>query len=178
MSPRLDRQKTLIGGLVILVLLALVVSMAMTRMIAKTPKGVYEVVALFNQADGIGLRSQVRLSGIPVGQVVGYQLDPQFRAVVTLRLDLTTELPDDTSASIQTEGLFGAKYIELTTGGGGFGPIPSGERLDYTQDSVILESLLEKIVALAKIRRGLDPNLPAAGQKQKSSPPVSPPAAQ
>lgn len=178
MSPQLDRQKTVIGGLVILLVLGLVVSMAMTRMIARTPKGVYDVVALFNQADGIGLHSEVRLSGIPIGQVVDYQLDPQFRAVVTLRLDLANELPDDTSAAIQTEGLFGAKYIELTTAGGGLGTIPSGERLDYTQDSVILESLLEKIVALAKIRRGLDPNLPAAEQKRKPSAPVSPAAAQ
>ncbi|MBE1237181.1 MCE family protein [Phaeovibrio sulfidiphilus] len=176
MTPAKDSQKTLIGALVLALVVGMVGAMVGTRISSKGPSGVYEVSAVFNKADGIGLRSEVRLAGVRVGEVVGYRLDDHYRAVVTMQLDLKHELPDDTAAAILTTGLFGGKYIELSTGGGMYGTIPSGESLDMTQDSLLLEDLLEQIVALAKTRRGLDPTLPAMDQIGKHAPAAALPA--
>ncbi|MCF8480279.1 MAG: MlaD family protein [Rhodospirillum sp.] len=160
-----DRAETLIGAIVVLVGTALLAATSINRHDTETPEGAYQVEAVFNRADGIGVGSEVRVAGIPVGRVVNHTLDDEYRAVVTMRLDLGgEELSSDAAAKIQTDGLLGSKYIEVVTSGGGYGTIPSGERLDFTQDSVIFEDLLSKIVAMAKVKRGLDPNIPASEQ--------------
>ncbi|WP_413205479.1 MlaD family protein [Rhodospirillum sp. A1_3_36] len=161
-----DRAETLIGAVVVLVGVAIMAATSINRHDTGAPEGAYQVDAVFNRADGIGVGSEVRVAGIPVGRVVRHTLDDQYRAVVTMRMDLGgAELSDDAAAKIQTDGLLGSKYIEVVTAGGGYGTIPSGERLDYTQDSVIIEDLLSKIVAMAKVKRGLDPNIPASEQE-------------
>jgi phospholipid/cholesterol/gamma-HCH transport system substrate-binding protein len=167
-----DRAETLIGAVVVLVGVAIMAATSINRHDTSAPEGAYQVDAVFNRADGIGVGSEVRVAGIPVGQVVQHTLDDEYRAVVTMRMDLGgAELSDDAAAKIQTDGLLGSKYIEVVTAGGGYGTIPSGERLDFTQDSVIIEDLLSKIVAMAKVKRGLDPNIPAS--EQEMPPPQS-----
>ena len=48
----------------------------------------YDVTAKFNRVDGLGLGSDVRLSGITIGRVVATQLDPAtYLAVIHLRID-------------------------------------------------------------------------------------------
>lgn len=68
-------------------------------------------------------------------------------------------LPEDTAAIIETAGLFGAKYIELQPGGA-LDNLAPGDSISYTQDAVILEELLAKIVARAKAARGLSDGRP------------------
>ncbi|ABC23239.1 MlaD family protein [Rhodospirillum rubrum] len=171
------RRETLIGGAVVLLGVALLAATSINRHDASGQAGAYQVEAVFNRTDGIGIGSPVRLAGIPIGRIVGHKLDPEYRAIVTMRLDLPNELPDDTAAKIQTDGLLGSKYIELVSLGGGYGTIAPGGRLDYSQDSVIVEDLLVKIVAMAKIKRGLDPDIPAAEQQKAkaASHPQAPP---
>lgn len=121
--------------------------------------GSYELNARFGRADGIGPGTIVRMAGIDVGEVVGMRLDPYYRAVVTFRIVDSVELPEDSAAMIQTDGLMGGKFVELEPGGA-LDMLSPGGWLDYTQDSVIIEDLLAKIVARAKQERGLDPNTP------------------
>jgi len=119
--------------------------------------GAYDLHAVFGQADGIGVGTVVRMAGMPFGKVVDMGLDEHYRAVVTLRVSGAVPLPVDSAALILTDGLLGGKFIELEPGGAldSLGP---GDTLDYTQDSVIIEDLLAKIVARAKQQRGLDPS--------------------
>jgi phospholipid/cholesterol/gamma-HCH transport system substrate-binding protein len=126
----------------------------------------YDVRATFKKTDGLMYGAQVRLSGMVVGKVAGYKLDDSYRAIVTLHIKPGVELPKDTSALIHTDGLLGAKYIELQPGGDEDVIKPNGAVV-YTQDSVDLVDLLEKIVAMAKARRAefaksLEPKTEAA----------------
>jgi len=121
--------------------------------------GSYELTAKFGQADGIAPGTPVRLVGIPVGEVADMHLDPYYRAVVTFRIANSIELPIDSAAMINTDGLMGGKFIELEPGGA-LDTLAPGDSFDYTQDSVIIEDLLGKIVARAKQERGLDPSKP------------------
>ena len=80
-------------------------------------------------------------------------LDDSYRAVLTLEFPKALDLSEDSSAAIQTDGLFGSKFVEVQPGGSD-GAIKSGGRISYVQDSVILEDLIATIVARAKTLRG------------------------
>jgi phospholipid/cholesterol/gamma-HCH transport system substrate-binding protein len=115
----------------------------------------YDLIARFHRADGIAVGSDVRLSGVSVGKVVGERLDHQFRAVVAMRVAPDIEVPDDSAALVQTDGLLGAKFIALQPGGSETNLKP-GQELHYTQDSMQLEDLLAQIIAQGKSRRAAE----------------------
>ena len=116
----------------------------------------YELVARFNKAEGISTGTEIRLSGMVVGKVVDQSLDDSFRAVVRFRLDPKLQMPEDTAAVIQTDGLLGAKYISLQPGAED-NMLKPGDELQYTQDSVNVQDLLELIIAQAKAKRAAKP---------------------
>ena len=110
------------------------------------------LTADFARADGIYTGSPVRLVGMKVGEVTKSALTDN-RAVLTMRFTTPVSLPEDTAAVIETDGLFGSKYIELRPGGEEK-TLASGARVTYTQDSVILEDLIALIAARAKGKAG------------------------
>lgn len=122
----------------------------------------YRLTAVFQRTDGLSNGAQVRLAGIPVGRVAEQVLDERYRAHVTLRIDRDVALPEDSAAIIETDGLLGAKYVELQPGGAE-DMLEPGSRMEYTQDAVVIEDLLAKIVAQAKARRGLGAS-PSGGE--------------
>jgi phospholipid/cholesterol/gamma-HCH transport system substrate-binding protein len=136
--------ETLIGAAVIAVA-ALFFTYAYTST-GSGPVSGYEVTAKFNRADGVNIGSDVRLSGIKVGTVSKLGLDPMtFNAVVTISLDNTVQLPDDSSVRITSEGLLGNQYLSIEPGGSPDKIKPGGE-IEYTQGAVDLIGLLGKAV--------------------------------
>ncbi|KAF0221483.1 MAG: ABC-type transport system involved in resistance to organic solvent periplasmic [Rhodospirillaceae bacterium] len=113
----------------------------------------YSVTARFNRLDGISIGSPVRLSGVKIGSVVEETLDPEFRAVTRLQIADDVALPADSTAVIRTDGLLGAKYIEIGPGGDDR-PLKDGDNIIYTQDSMVIEDLLELIIVQGKGKRG------------------------
>lgn len=121
----------------------------------------YLLTARFSRADGISVGSAVRMSGVPVGKVVAQRLDPDFRAVTTLRVASNVALTADTAAVIHTDGLLGAKFIELKPGAEET-VLKPGDEIPYTQDAMVIEELLDMIIQQAKAKRGfLDKPLPS-----------------
>ncbi len=113
----------------------------------------YLLTAQFRRADGIMPGADVRLSGVSVGKVVEQHLAPDFRAVLSLRIAANVRLTVDTAAVIQTDGLLGAKYIELKPGGDE-AVLKPGQEIAYTQDAMVLEELVDMIIQQAKAKRG------------------------
>lgn len=145
---------TIIGAIVVLVAVVLFALVyAKEDGPRKRADAGYLLSARFNRADGIGLGSDVRLSGVSVGKVVEQKLAPDFRAVLTLRIAPNIQLTADTAAAIQTDGLLGAKYIELKPGGDDT-VLKPGQEISYTQDSMVLEDLVDMIIQQAKAKRG------------------------
>lgn len=108
------------------------------------------IFAEFGRIDGLVVGSPVRLAGIDIGRVADVALTESQRAKVTLYIvDGGIQIPSDTAAVIETDGIFGEKYVELHPGGE-FDSLSSGQNLSYSQDSVVLESLLNQIVARAQ----------------------------
>ena len=107
----------------------------------------YPVYARFGRTDGF-----VRLAGMPVGKVTAAKLDDKFNAILTLELKDGLKVPDDSSASIVSDGILGSKYIEIEPGGSE-DYIPEGGEFSYTQDAMVLEELVERIIGMGKAKQ-------------------------
>jgi phospholipid/cholesterol/gamma-HCH transport system substrate-binding protein len=78
----------------------------------------YLLTARFPNTTGVTVGTDVRVSGMKVGQVTEQALDPKtWEAVVTLSVDRSLTLPVDTSAAISSEGLLGGSFVALMPGG-------------------------------------------------------------
>jgi len=134
--------ETLIGAVVIAIAAAFLV-FAYTSTGAGPISG-YEVVAKFNRADGVNIGTDVRLSGIKVGTVSRMTLDPMtYNAVLTLALESSVKLPDDSSVRITSDGLLGNQYVTIEPGGSQM-PLAAGGEIENTQGSIDLIGLLGK----------------------------------
>jgi len=108
----------------------------------------YHVTAEFDNIGDLKTGSPVTMAGVRVGEVEGIRFDPKsFKAVVSLRIDPQyNEIPEDSFASIQTQGLLGGKYIGISPGGLDM-YLKDGGRIDQTQSAIVLESLINKFFA-------------------------------
>lgn len=114
--------------------------------------GSTELIARFSRSDGITLGSEVRISGVRVGRVVGQTLDEYSRVILTLSLVQGVTVDADAAASIATDGLFGAKHVEIKLGGAEM-DIPPGGEISYTEPAMLIEDLLELILSRARDSR-------------------------
>ena len=112
---------------------------------AVTAEGM-QLSASFDRIDGLANGADVRIAGVKVGTVTESRIDPQsFAAVLTLKVDRSLKLPQDTSAEVTSEGLLGGKYVSLVPGGSDK-LLADGGRITETQGSVSLESLLGRFI--------------------------------
>ena len=108
----------------------------------------YHVGAEFDNIGDLKVGSPVTMSGVRIGEVSGIRFDSRaFKALVTMRIDLQyNKIPDDSYASIQTQGLLGGKYIGISPGGAEE-YLKDGSSIDQTQSAIVLESLINKFFA-------------------------------
>lgn len=111
----------------------------------------YSVHATFNRTDGLSVGDKVRMAGIDVGHVENSVLDDDYRATLTLKIREGILIPDDSSASIVSSGIMGNKYIEIEPGGSEEYIEDKGEFF-YTQDAIVLEELVDRIISLGKAK--------------------------
>ena len=112
----------------------------------------YDLYARFNRTDGLLVGDLVRLSGMDIGRVVNAKLDKDFKAILTLEIKDSIKLPDDSSAAIVSSGIMGNKYIEIEPGGSE-DMLSQGDEFAYTQDAMVLEELIERIIGIGKAKR-------------------------
>ena len=123
-----------------------------THVVGKAAAASYAVNATFNRVDGLFPGDPVRLGGIRVGTVAKAELARNYRARLTFRMDSSVKLPEDTSAAIHTDGLFGSKFVTLLAGGED-AVIGPGGAITFTQDALIVSELLELIIAEGRAAR-------------------------
>ncbi|NLG75538.1 MAG: MCE family protein, partial [Xanthomonadaceae bacterium] len=91
---------------------------------------------------------------VTVGRVESITFDQQiYKAVVRMRINSRyNKIPVDSDASIMTSGLLGGQYIGLTIGGADE-YLGNGDRIEFVQDALVLENLINQLVATFS-RRG------------------------
>ena len=112
----------------------------------------YPLLARFGRTDGLMLGGKVRLAGIDVGRVVDARLDDNFNAILTLDIKEGYHIPTDSSAAIVSSSVMGNKYIEIEPGGDEEYLQPNGE-FSYTQDAMVVEELVDRIISIGKANR-------------------------
>ncbi|ADE30283.1 outer membrane lipid asymmetry maintenance protein MlaD [Rickettsia prowazekii] len=137
--------ETIIGFLVLIIGLLFLIFAYKTGTSIITSRG-YQVIANFQNAEGIAVGSDVMISGIKVGSVTQITLDPdRFYASVYLNINDDVKIPKDSKAQVVTSGLLGGKYIAIIPGNGDEN-LSANEEIRYTQSAINIESLINKIV--------------------------------
>jgi len=113
----------------------------------------YQLKASFGSIDGVSKGTKVLLTGLPIGQVEGFSYNEQRqRAVLTMTIRNGIEIPLDSVVMIVSDGLLGAKYLKIQAGGDTAVMKPGGQ-FDYTQDSIVFEEILQKVILNAEQTR-------------------------
>ncbi len=102
----------------------------------------YDLNVKLAKADGLGVGTEVRLSGIKVGSVTDLTLDPRtFLVTVHMRMEPRVEVPVDSSILVTSAGLLGSPYLSITPGGDDKVLAPGGS-IENAQGSIDIMSLV------------------------------------
>ncbi len=108
----------------------------------------HHYTARFGSLGGLRPGNDVRLGGVKVGTVLGQKINPKdYRAEVTFTVRTEIRLPEDTVASVTSEGLIGGKYLRLVVGTS-TKRIPAGGLIRKTRDALSVEELLSRAIFL------------------------------
>jgi phospholipid/cholesterol/gamma-HCH transport system substrate-binding protein len=108
----------------------------------------YHLTAEFDNIGDLKVGSPVTMAGVRIGEVDSIRFDPKtFKAVVGMRITKQyDQIPDDSYASINTQGLLGGKYVGFSPGGSDTN-FKDGSRVEQTQSAIVLENLINKLFA-------------------------------
>lgn len=101
----------------------------------------YELGAVFGRVDGLNVGADVKIAGIPVGEVSASALDPAtYEATVSMRIARNVQIPDDSVAKIVSDGFLGGAHISIEPGASE-DYLEAGDRITITRGSVDLLNL-------------------------------------
>jgi phospholipid/cholesterol/gamma-HCH transport system substrate-binding protein len=108
----------------------------------------YRLTAEFDNVGDLKTGSPVTMAGVRVGEVEAIRFDSRsYKAVVALRIEPQfDQIPDDSDASVQTQGLLGGKYVGIGPGGSDT-YLEDGGRIELTQSALVLENLVNRLFA-------------------------------
>ncbi|HEY0266822.1 MAG TPA: outer membrane lipid asymmetry maintenance protein MlaD [Rhizomicrobium sp.] len=137
MSTRVMQQnniaETVLGAVVVLVAVAFL-AFAYMRTGSGSLSG-YEVNAHLSKVDGLGVGTDVRISGIKVGSVSGLDLNPaNYLVTVHMNIRDDIKIPTDSSMMITSSGILGSSYLSIQPGGDDK-VIASGGFIENTQSA-------------------------------------------
>lgn len=137
-----------IMGAVVLAVAGIFLYVALSQSDLGVVKG-YDLSVSFANIGGLSSGSDIRINGIKVGTVRDLAIDPtSFDAVAKLTIRPDIHLPDDTVASIASEGLLGAKFLKLEPGHSKT-KLAAGGVIANTKSPQSLEEQVGKIIFLA-----------------------------
>ena len=130
----------------------------------------YDVTAEFDNIGSLKVGAPVRMAGVRIGDVTGISFDNQsYRADVHLHVyPQFSQIPEDSYASIETEGLLGGQYVGISPGGLDT-YLKNGSQILQTQSAIVLENLINKF--FANFASGSSNNGNSGSSNGKSPPP-------
>ncbi len=137
--------ETIMGGVVIFVALSFVYTIYQSRSMSSVGDG-YSIFAKFDDITGVSNGSDVRMGGVKVGVVGDVSLDTEtYQAVLSMMVSENISIPEDSVASVVSDGLLGGKFVSLEAGGGE-AMLGDGDSIEFTQSAVSLEQMIGKFV--------------------------------
>jgi len=105
----------------------------------------YHITAAFDNVGDLKVGSPVTMAGVNLGEVESIRINwTTYKAVVSMRIENKyNKIPDDSDASIQTQGLLGGKFVGIGPGGSETF-LKQGSEITLTQSALVLENLINK----------------------------------
>jgi phospholipid/cholesterol/gamma-HCH transport system substrate-binding protein len=134
-----------IMGIVVLLIATLFLLFAYRVSDLQVVKG-YEVNAKFFKVGGLSVGSDVRINGIKIGTVMSQKLSNEdYMVDVVLSIASDVRLPEDSVASITSDGLMGNKFVKIEPGNSTVS-LSNGDEIKKTKDFETLEDLIGKFI--------------------------------
>ncbi len=120
-----------------------------------TNGGSYGVTAQFENIGTLKAGAAVSMAGVTIGRVESIRFDQTvYKAVVDMKINSSfNRIPADSDASIMTAGLLGGQYVGITAGGAEEF-LKEGSRIEFVQDALVLENLINQLAASFSNRSG------------------------
>ncbi|HMR06415.1 MAG TPA: MlaD family protein [Polyangiaceae bacterium] len=149
-------------------LVMVVAAVFIYRFVSKNASGSdgYQVYALFDDATGIAKHSQVRVAGIPIGQIENIRLqDGKARIDIKVRPDVP--LYEDAAASKVTSSLLGEYFIGLAPGTEGKRQLEDGDEIKIVVGAATTDEILKDVSAITKqVKKVVDSLAASIGSKE------------
>ena len=103
----------------------------------------YTLKTYFSSAGGVREGSEVRLAGIPVGNVSTIRISPYTDSARAVEIDLRVsaryqdQIRQDSVATLETSGLLGEAYVDISRGGVGKATLHDGETVQGQEEADI-----------------------------------------
>jgi phospholipid/cholesterol/gamma-HCH transport system substrate-binding protein len=108
--------ETVMGAVVLLAAAAFLFIVYTASGVKEASNG-YRLYMRLDQGGSLSPGTDVRAAGVKVGSVVKQEFDPKnFQAVITLDIAGDVQLPTDSSANADQDGLLGNSYVNLQLG--------------------------------------------------------------
>jgi phospholipid/cholesterol/gamma-HCH transport system substrate-binding protein len=106
----------------------------------------YDIQAKLPQVGGLGVGTEVRISGIKIGTVSSLVLDPKnFMVTVHMTIRDDVKIPADSSLTVTSSGILGSQYISINPGGDDKNLAPGG-MVDNAQGSLDMNGLIGRFM--------------------------------
>ena len=139
------RLPELLTGFAVIVIAAVFLTYAMLGA-GEINTGGYPLQAQFSSVGGLTVGADVKIGGVVVGHVASERLDPNtYAAIVSLAISNDIKIPEDSSASVTSDGLLGGSYIAVSPGGSDTMLAP-GQAFSVTQSAINIQDLLGKFI--------------------------------
>ncbi len=109
----------------------------------------YIVNVNFQDIEGINLQSKVRVAGVNIGKIISIELSGAFKSHLKLAISSDVKLPIDSAIMVESDGIFGEKYLEVLPGAEDYN-IQNNGYITYAQDAMRITSVLERVVEYVK----------------------------
>jgi phospholipid/cholesterol/gamma-HCH transport system substrate-binding protein len=119
-----------------------------------------KITVQFKDVGGLDEKTGVRVAGVKVGKVSKIRL-VEGKALVDIDLDPNVALRQGASASIESRGLLGEKYVELVPGPFGAAPLPD--------NSVIVGGVPVSFDEITKLARDIEIDIKSITKSLKES---------
>ncbi len=121
----------------------------------------YVVYAMMNDASGIAKHSQVRVAGIPVGNIDSIKLSGN-RARIDIRIDEGVPLYEDAAVTKVSSSLLGEYYLGIAPGTEGKKQLEDGDQIKNVLGATSTDDLMREIALIAKDVRRVSNSLAAS----------------
>ena len=132
-------------------IVTLVAALFIYRFVAKKTAGGdgYMVYALMDDATGIAKHSQVRIAGIPVGQIEGIRLQGG-KARIDVRVRADVPLYEDATVTKASSSLLGEYFLAIAPGTEGKVQLEDGDRIRTVVGAASTDDILREVAQIAK----------------------------